>query len=225
MNERNGSVAVAHEGVQHEAQDNHLTYRRPSPKEMQKRFEGSCCHNALEFLQQLRPAPWVLTAILPDGDTATFTCKTKRETEKVIRAYNGVRNIYYSVNPTRTAMTKKAAKKDIAAAEFIHADLDPRDDETSDEAKARYLKLLTDFKPQPTMIVDSGNGLNCLWRLDQSVPPDGFEELEQRNLQITLALGGPKGTQNIDRILRLPGTINIPNAKKRQAGREQCLSV
>jgi hypothetical protein len=35
-------------------------------------------------------------------------------------------------------------------------------------------------------------------------------------------LGSKAGTQNDDRILRLPGTINIPNAKKRKTGRTEC---
>jgi hypothetical protein len=35
-------------------------------------------------------------------------------------------------------------------------------------------------------------------------------------------LGGTAGTQNIDRILRLPGPTNLPNKKKLEAGRTKC---
>ena len=38
-----------------------------------------------------------------------------------------------------------------------------------------------------------------------------------------LRLGAKAGTQNIDRILRLPGTINLPNAVKAKEG-PCCLS-
>ena len=64
------------------------------------------------------------------------------------------RNLYYSVNPTRKAMTSKAAKTDIAAIEYLLADLDPKQDETSEAAKARYLAALDELKPAPTAIID-----------------------------------------------------------------------
>ena len=118
----------------------------------------------VEFLEQLRPGgPWVLTAILPDGPTETTTAHSASEVVAFVIKYNGIRNLYYSVNPTRGAVAKKAAKTDIAAIEYLLADLDPKAGENSVEAKARYLKLLETFEPKPTAIVDSGNGIQCLW--------------------------------------------------------------
>jgi putative DNA primase/helicase len=197
---------------------------------------------AVQFLEWLRPGgPWPLTAIEPDGPTKTITAMSAKEVDEFVRRHNGKRNIYYSVNPTRTRMNKKAARTDIAQIEYALADLDPKDDETSDDAKERYLKQLDgDFEPKPTAIIDSGNGIQCLWRLQEPIKlsnpikgPDGkmvflledqakIDDVEDRVEQIMLRLGSKAGTQNIDRILRLPGTTNLPNAKKRKAGRVNC---
>jgi hypothetical protein len=127
-------------------------------------------------------------------------------------------------------MNKKATKKDIAAVEYLLADLDPEDNETSEEAKARYSDQLNgDFKPKPSAIIDSGNGLQCLWKLTSPIalPLDEkweatVAEIEARTAALMVRLGAKAGTQNIDRILRLPGTINLPNAKKLKAGRVPC---
>ena len=190
----------------------------------------------LAFLEKLRPSgPWVLTAIVPDGPTTTITARTPDEVDAFVRRYNGKRNMYYSVNPTRTAMSKKAAKTDIAAIEFALADLDPNADETSAAAKARYLEQLKVFKPKPTAVIDSGNGIQCLWRLQErialgkpvnkkfsDVDQSKIDDVEERIKDVMLRLGSQAGTQNIDRILRLPGTTNLPNAKKQQKGRVAC---
>src|SRR6187399_1270855 len=99
-------------------------------------------NDAIRFLQKLRSGgPWVLTAIMPDGDgpTTTITATTTKEVEDFVSKHNGKRNIYYSVNPTKGPMTKKAAKTDIAAIEYLLADLDPNPGESSADAQTRFL--------------------------------------------------------------------------------------
>ena len=140
-------------------------------------------------------------------------------------------------------MDKKAAKIDIAAIEYCLADLDPKADEASEVARARYLGQLNGkFEPKPTAIINSGNGIQCLWRLDEPIDltlyplaqnkegkpclgPEAqrlVDDAEARIKEIMIRLGAEPGTQNIDRILRLPGTINLPNKVKRDKGRVEC---
>jgi hypothetical protein len=192
----------------------------------------------LAFLKALRPrGPWVLTAIDPNTQSIeTITACTADEADAFVRKYDGRRNLYYSVNPTRTALNKKAEKTDISAIEYTLADLDPNESETSDTAKRRYLSQLAGgFTPKPTAIVDSGNGIQCLWKLKEPIVLDKLidgkfssagkakiKDVEARIESVMLRLGSKAGTQNIDRILRLPGTTNLPNKKKLSSGRVAC---
>jgi hypothetical protein len=200
---------------------------------------------AVDFLERLRPGgPWLLTAIVPDGMTITITARDTTAVCAFVRAHDGERNIYYSVNPTRTAKTSKAKKTDIAAIEYLLSDLDPNDDENPEAAKTRYLSALDAFEPAATAIVDSGNGIQVLWRLTEPIilgepvlvpnakgemewkfsPDDEMKiaEAEGRAKKMMKVLGSAAGTQNIDRILRLPGTTNLPNKKKIKDRRVAC---
>src|SRR5258707_1167330 len=181
---------------------------------------------AVSFLQQLRPGgPWTLTAIVPDGAATTVTALTAIAATAFVREHDGRRNLYYAPNPLKKAMWKKATKKDVAGAEFVWADLDPAKGETADAAKARILMAIDAEALPPSLVVDSGNGIQALWRLDAAVlftSSEAWEDVESRILTLTLRLGGGAGTQNVDRILRLPGTTNLPNAKKIKDGRAAC---
>jgi putative DNA primase/helicase len=168
---------------------------------------------------------------MPDGAKGrdvplkAMTVSGADEVREFVRQNKGRRNCYYSLNPTRRPMDRKPRKADIARVEFLHADLDPRPNETAEAAKKRLLKSIDAFELPPSAIIISGNGVQVLWRLKRAFEPKSAEEfsaVEAYNLALTLALGGTAGTQNIDRILRLPGTINIPNSKKRELGREEC---
>jgi hypothetical protein len=200
--------------------------------------------DSIEFLRLLRPAgPWQLTAIDPQtGDIVTRTIRSAAKACEFVAEHNGRRNLYYAVNPVRIENIK-ASKTDVSAIEFLLGDLDPREGEASSAAKQRYLAALKSFQPEPMFVVDSGNGVQVLWRLDQPITlpkPDKrvdektrkpkwvltpnaqaiIAENEGRSKAVMEKLGSKAGTQNIDRILRLPGTINLPSAKKKRDGTE-----
>jgi hypothetical protein len=141
----------------------------------------------------------------------------------------------------------KPRKTDIDQIEFAWCDADPRADETPSQAKQRYQAALEKAGLQAAM-VDSGNGLQAIFKLQTKIPlgepiqdgvdekgkpklvflpvdQDKIDEVESRIEGLTLMLGAPGGTQNIDRILRLPGTTNHPNKKKLGEGRTQCKAL
>lgn len=185
-----------------------------------------------EFLQALRPSgPWMVFAIDPNHEgkgkkkIVAETCSTAEAVKAFVARYEGGRNLYYSLNPVNRRMDKKAKKEDIAAVEFIGSDLDPDSGETVVAAKERYLAQLAALTCPPTFILDSGNGLNVAWRLAVPLGPEDFEKAEALSKSIMQKLGSVAGTQNTDRILRLPATTNLPTAAKIKEGRVKCQSA
>jgi hypothetical protein len=129
-------------------------------------------------------------------------------------------NIYWTVNLVRQGVHKKPTKADIVAGRFCHVDIDPpKDSGTLD--KARYIEALEtlDF---PSFIIDSGGGLQAFWRVE---PPDSdLNEIETMNIILRNLYSGDN-CQNIDRIMRVPGTVNWLDARKRARGRVPVLST
>ena len=149
--------------------------------------------------------------------------RTRREDEVTafVDQWNGVRNIYYTLNPTIAKLKKKPSKQEIAEVEYLHADLDREREETAKQAKRRYADKLEQCS-EPTFVIDSGNGYNVLWRLKQPLPPERFAEVEAINKGLLHALGSTPGTHDVCRILRLPGTINLPTKPKLEKGFKEC---
>ena len=136
----------------------------------------------------------------------------------------------------------KPTKADMTGAIMLHADNDPNEGETIEAAKARIMSAYDAHDPPPSIVIDSGNGLQGIWLLDKehvfpamvSTTPKSKEfeaeaqaraaPVEDRNRALATATGAPAGTHNVDRLLRLPGTINYPNAAKILKGRSVCQS-
>lgn len=190
---------------------------------------------AIEFLQRWSPSgPWALTAIQTDRkaiSTNTFWPNTLDALEKWLQEFNGKRNIYFHVNSVLRDITKKAEREDIKSLDWLHVDIDPRAGEDLEEERLRALALLTTklpaSVPPPTVIVFSGGGYQGFWRLEDPIEVNGdlsaAENAKRYNQQLEL-LFGADNCHNIDRIMRLPGTVNIPDAKKLKKGRTPTLA-
>ena len=175
---------------------------------------------AIEFLERFRPSgPWVLTSIVPDGKISTQTFTNTELMFDWIDAVNGSENIYFHVNSTGDKhLLKKAMKDDIVAAEWLHVDVDPNPDADDESERVRILTALRAYQPAPTVILDSGGGYQAFWKLTEPYLAEDWTEFEGYNRALENALIVDR-CHNIDRIMRLPGTVNLPNKKKRTNGR------
>ena len=212
---------------------------------------------ALDFLDHLcGDGLRVLTSILPDGGrttTATFAPRDRDRMAAWIDERQGVQNIYFTVNALYGPVTSKPNKGAVSAIRAVHVDVDPRPGEPLDAERERAERLLREFDPAPTVIIDSGGGFQGFWLLDEECPVGGSAELarlfrrgaqpgargaltdaereevdahearlwevvEARNLKVEANLQAD-ACHNADRIMRLPGTVNLPGDKKRKKGR------
>lgn len=190
---------------------------------------------SVAFLEAWRPGgPWVLTAIEVDGDkdapTPTATLTTSDEVRRWIHDHSGGQwNLYFTPNVTRGPVRKKPKKADMAEAVALFCDVDPRAGEPLDPERARIARLFDDWEkdgkklpfPRPTVTIDSGGGMQGFFLLRERVlldSADTVSDVEARAIGIKDAVEGDS-VQNVDRVMRLPGTVNWPNEKKRRAGR------
>jgi hypothetical protein len=182
------------------------------------------------------PGPWTLTAIsVSKKEIHSDRFDTIDATISWIQDHNRF-NLYYSINEPmpQASHKKKFSKSDIAAVHFLHVDVDPRANEDIKAEQDRILTQLLAYKIQPSAIIFSGGGYNALWRLEQPVslkaetPEEHIRnaiEVERRNWQFELDFNTPDHCRDVSRILRLPGTINWPNAEKVAKGRTPSLAT
>lgn len=142
-------------------------------------------------------------AILPDTKDVRAVTPDLNE-----RGYG----IYWHVNPVSGSENAKATKSDIVRVCRAHVDIDPPKDGSPWDKNGVVARCI---EMGATLIVDSGNGIQAMWEL---VPGATVEQVENINRALIQIFGADKGTWNADRLLRVPDTINWPNAAKRARG-------
>lgn len=182
---------------------------------------------SIAFLEAFRPSGAInLTAIVPDGPIASATFTEPEAARAWIDARRDTANLYYVINPAPepTGAGGRVNKPDIPVIENQHVDIDvdKQDNDLSlEERKAEARERLEYSDHPPTFIIDTGGGLQAIWKLDEPVPatPENIEWAESANRWLVEEFGGDSATTDISRLLRLPGSTNHPDERKRSRGR------
>ena len=169
-----------------------------------------------------------LTAIPAAGGsttTMTFAVGAMDALRRWVERQQGrMCNVYFQPNETHPDCRKKPSKNEMIAVLCRHADVDPMDDLYLYAEERERLHQVAEFLHKdeaapPTFLLDSGNGIYPLRVVSrQLLTPEVLSAVEAENQEVEAAVGAA-GTLNIDRLLRLPGTLNFPNAKKQKLGR------
>jgi hypothetical protein len=196
---------------------------------------SSARHPAVDWLLWWSPTgPWVFYTIDPEKEGAAplaQVCEDVDELTKLIKRHNGKRNIYYCPNTLKSTVVKAPTKGDVTHIITVFVDQDlPRGVAPSEAAFAVLLGRIRALEPAPTAIVFTGGGYQAYWRFLVPIarPYDADGKLldnddvckQAEAVGQAIAHGLHADTvQNINRLMRLPGTVNIPNQKKLDRGR------
>lgn len=192
----------------------------------------------IRFLKGFHPRDWwILSAIPVEGEpgskpvlTETFDSRDTDGVRKWLANHGKNSNLYFHPAVTRDPMNKKVHRKDIESVPWLHVDVDPRAGEDLEEEKIRIRALLDNPPgdlPKPTIILFSGGGYQAFWKLSEPIPVDRLvdkaNDAGRYNLQIERMFEAD-ACHSVDHLMRLPGTINRPDERKRKKGRVEALA-
>ncbi|MBU4011339.1 MAG: hypothetical protein KJ882_11300, partial [Proteobacteria bacterium] len=144
--------------------------------------------------------------------TQYYCSNTKDAAEFTYKMCNMGVDIYFGVN---SRVGKEGKKVNVHYLNAFHAEIDfgveghKKPPEHKDYGEA--CQAIIDFHLKPTYTNLSGGGFHCYWVLKDPVKVEdiGVDDLESINRYFLKALKADTGTQNLDRVLRIPGTYNF----------------
>lgn len=148
----------------------------------------------------------------PRPSAQYFYSSTDSAAQKAIELCSQGKEVYFGVNPR---MNQGGAKKNVEWVSALHAEVDyGKDGHKKTSSHATYdeaLEAIDRFAFEPSTITHSGGGFHCYWVLSNpiNVKDIGVEKIEGINKTLSALIGGDSGTQDISRVLRVPGTYNF----------------
>jgi hypothetical protein len=156
-----------------------------------------------------------------DGPATTWVDKRQRKA-----------NLYFTVNSLLHDPTSgKASKTDVDEVVALQIDIDVPAGQDQEAGVAAILQAVRSYRLPPSVIILSGGGVQAFWLLQDRIKIAGdlakaeAAEFYGRGLEDELRalvgkLGKVDSCHNIDRVMRLPGTWNMPDAGKIKKGRK-----
>ncbi|MBZ5640605.1 MAG: RepB family DNA primase [Acidobacteriia bacterium] len=146
-------------------------------------------------------------------------CRSADEALAIVGRLSGHVNVYVSACPRAIQAGTRDA---VAVVTGAWADLDFHQIDEGDRARAERLahSRIEALGRRPTLLVHTGNGLQARWLFHEAIPiSDEYpgDRFEASNRGIAEALGGD-AVHDLARVLRVPGTLNLPDARKRARG-------
>jgi len=129
-----------------------------------------------------------------------------------IKEFNGKYNVYFGVALRKDNTSGK--KENCALLTALFVDIDYGNEGHKKESifpdYNTALDYINSYPIQPSILVHSGHGFQLYWLLKQPVEltSETIPYVEDILKRLSLSLGGDS-THNVDRIFRIPGTINI----------------
>lgn len=145
--------------------------------------------------------------------------------EAFIRDHMGLRNLYVGCNPRRPDMagaTQSASATDVPTRRNVVLDLDLKDAPDVDPDWTQTVDALR-TELDPILVLNSGNGFHVWLPIEPASGPDVAASTAR--LAAAMAQIGADNIADPPRIVRLPFTVNLPNAPKRARGAVVRLAV
>ena len=108
-------------------------------------------------------------------------------------------NVFVGVNPRKGKGQRSDDSVLLARCAFVDFD-----DATLEEALRRVEAA---GLPRPTLVIISGHGVHCYWRLTR--PVEDLAAWRELQWDLAVLLGGDVKCRNYERIMRLPGLLNV----------------
>lgn len=199
---------------------------------------------AWDFLKSLWPdTSELILSITPEGCDPFGQRYAVNEREQFVRnlpSANDRLDTYFSINLPRKVMHKKPKKSDLGTIRAVFVDLDPEKGRPVEEERARIAAETTDAAlaakglPLPSVRTYSGGGCWLFWLLAEPIivpewasptdMPEIVRKVDGIGRRIASLLPHGDSCFNVDRIARLPGTVNWASLNPRKPGRADALA-